>query len=66
MTEETFEKEMSEVLENFDKQLAGIISDIAYEDGHAYGYEEVLGITKELVRNFEPINARLKGEKCPQ
>ena len=66
MTEETFEKEMSEVLENFDKQLAGIIRSVAWNDGHAYGYPEILAIANDLAYNFEPINARLKGEKCPQ
>lgn len=53
MTEEEFYSKEAEILERLPEELRPTISYMAYERGHAYGYEEVLGYVQSLVVDLE-------------
>lgn len=61
MTAEDFNKKEKEILNEIPEEFQGAISYQAYEDGHAYGYEEVLIHVRNLVDTIkEPIEKYTK------
>jgi hypothetical protein len=56
MTQEEFDVKAEELLRDIPDEFRSILNYMAYERGHAYGYDEVLNILDELVYKFkEPI-----------
>ena len=53
MTEEECTKTQAEILKKLPKEFHSAVSYMAWEDGHSAGYEEVIGILREMVGNFE-------------
>lgn len=54
MTQEDFEARESELLARLPEDFRSTISYMAYERGHAYGYNEVLGHVESLVYDLLP------------
>jgi hypothetical protein len=59
MTADEFNAREAALLEHVPEELRSTISHMAYERGHAYGHEEVLGHVSDLVENLEPAIGRL-------
>ena len=53
MTDEEFDVQQNLLLERMPEQLRPVLSHMAYERGHAYGYEEVISILGNLVNDLE-------------
>ena len=53
MTEVEFVSKQDELLQNIPEEFKGAMSYRAWEDGHAYGFEEVLIHLKDLIADFE-------------
>jgi len=49
LTPEEFAEKEKEILSKIPKEFHSAVSNLAYEDGHAYGYEEVLIHVQKLV-----------------
>lgn len=59
MTQEQYATEMSTLRANFNHKLGAILAAMAYDRGHAYGYEEVVVVMGNLVEELRPVNALL-------
>jgi arylsulfatase A-like enzyme len=58
MTNEEFLQRETALLDRLPAELRQAVSYMAYERGHAYGHEEVLGHVSDLVENLSgPIDA---------
>lgn len=53
MTDEEFDVQQNLLLERLPEELRPVLSHMAYERGHAYGYAEVIGILGNLVNDLE-------------
>jgi hypothetical protein len=53
MTEVEFVKKQDELLKNIPEEFKGAMSYRAWEDGHAYGFEEVLNHLTDLIADLE-------------
>lgn len=53
MTQDEFNQKEAEILERLPIQLRSAISWMAYDRGHAYGYEEVLNHVLAMVDALE-------------
>lgn len=62
MTSEEFFKKHEELLKELHPELATVLAKLAWEEGHACGYEEVLSYLSGYVYSFRKINCLLKGE----
>lgn len=66
MDEETFTARQDELLAQLPEEFRGAVSFKAWQDGHAYGYAEVLSHVADLVESLKkPIadyTARIKGD----
>lgn len=57
MTEEYYKEKVAEVLRNIPVEFHDSLKKIAWDWGHAYGYQEVYGVLLDLVDDLkEPIN----------
>lgn len=67
MTEDDYERELAESLEGLPPEFATFVSEKAYDDGHAYGYEEVVSLARNMACNLKPAiekyNKRLNSEQ---
>lgn len=59
MTDEEFNEAEAQLLAGLPEELRSCISHMAYDRGHAYGREEVLGHVRELVYHLEAPIAEL-------
>jgi hypothetical protein len=58
MTLEEFNAAQNKILEDLPAEVRSAVSLLAYDRGHAYGYEEVLNHLDEMVSTLkEPITA---------
>jgi hypothetical protein len=64
MTAKEFAKKEKEILSAIPQEFHGAVSYQAYEDGHAYGYEEVLIHVQNLVGMLEKPIADFKKRLC--
>lgn len=68
MTAKEFANKEKEILSAIPQEFHGAVSYQAYEDGHAYGYEEVLIHVQNLVgmlaKPIAEFEARIKKEMC--
>lgn len=66
MTPQEFNEKEFELLQLVPLEFRAALSGLAYERGHAYGYEEVLGHLQNyvdtLVEPIEQFKLRLKGD----
>ena len=66
MTPAEYAAKADKLLQKTPKEFWGVMSGIAWDQGHANGYEEVLNVLSELVAVFEePIRefeTRINGE----
>ena len=53
MTQEEFDVKTEELLRDIPEEFRNTLNYMAYERGHAYGYDEVLNILYELVYNLK-------------
>jgi len=53
MTQEEFDKTQIEILNKLPKEFQSAVSYMAWESGHSAGYEEVIGILREMVSSLE-------------
>ena len=64
MTADEFNQKQEEILERLPSQLRNAISWLAWDRGHAYGYEEVLNHVLEMVDALEqPVLALMDDVK---
>ena len=59
MTDGDFYQKEAELLERLPEELRPAVSWMAYDRGHAYGHEEVLGHVAEMVSELEEPVKRL-------
>jgi len=64
MTSEEFASKEKEILSAIPQEFHSAVSSQAYEDGHAYGYEEVLIHVQNLVGMLEKPIAEFKKGLC--
>lgn len=57
---EVFEAAQEERLKDTHPVLATVLKRIAWEDGHAYGYNQVLNCLDIWIDEFEEVNKLLK------
>jgi hypothetical protein len=56
MTEAQFTERQAQLLKDIPEDFHGALTHLAWEQGHSYGYEEVLGDLENLVTHLrEPI-----------
>ena len=56
MTAQEFEDKQKEILEELPEEFRGAVGYMAWELGHAYGYEEVITYSRDFVSSLtEPI-----------
>lgn len=61
MTYQEFADKQKELLKDIPEELRCALSQIAWEEGHSYGYDEVLGHLREYVYTLqEPIKKYTK------
>lgn len=67
MTEQEFVKRQDNLLSQIPEEFRGSVSFKAYQDGHAYGYEEILNHVEELVgmilTPLKNYTNRIKGQR---
>ncbi len=67
MTSEEYLEREERILSRVPEEFRSTLSCIAYERGHAYGYNEVLGHVYELVHDLLPaieaFETRIRSEK---
>lgn len=54
MTADEYNAEMEEELKDIPEEFRPYVSNESYDRGHSAGYEEVLGIAKEMIHNLRP------------
>ena len=54
MTEEEYNSELREILKPLPVEFHAFITHQAYEQGHSAGYEEVIGIARDLANDLLP------------
>ena len=59
MTQEQFEMSQKRILRDIHPELAKVLRSKAWEDGHAFGYDEVLNLLGYLIDDFDKINKLL-------
>lgn len=63
MTEQEFQIAQDDMLTYVHPELAKVLRTLAWSEGHAYGYNEVLIHLDNYVDSFKSVNALLKGAK---
>lgn len=54
MTAEVFTEKQAKLLKNIPPEFHSAFSGKAWQDGHAYGYEEIISALRDLVSDFQP------------
>lgn len=62
MTEQEFAAKQDEILSSIPEAFRGWLSHKAWEDGHAFGYEEVLLLLTDLVDGLKECLGKINHE----
>lgn len=56
MTGDEYTEKMDEILAGVHPTLAKVLRSVAYDDAHAWGYEEIINKVRGFVGDFKEVN----------